>query len=87
MIGVQGLAIVPKNAAGTAAGFLGLFGYLLGDAVLSKIVLGNIAQSSLGWNATFWVFVVGALLAAVICAVSWGKEKRMMEERIAAANK
>lgn len=87
MIGVQGLAIVPKNAAGTAAGFLGLFGYLLGDAVLSKIVLGNIAQSSLGWNATFWVFVVGALLAAVICAISWGKEKRMMEERIAAANK
>lgn len=87
MIGVQGLAIVPKNAAGTAAGFLGLFGYLLGDAVLSKIVLGNIAQSSLGWNATFWVFVVGALLAALICAISWGKEKRMMEERIAAANK
>lgn len=87
MIGVQGLAIVPKNAAGTAAGFLGLFGYLLGDAVLSKIVLGNIAQSSLGWNATFWVFVVGALLAAVICLVSWSKEKRMMEERLAAAAK
>ena len=87
MIGVQGLAIVPKNAAGTAAGFLGLFGYLLGDAVLSKIVLGNVAQSSLGWNATFWVFIAGALLAAVICAISWGKEKRMMEERIAAANK
>ena len=87
MIGVQGLAIVPKNAAGTAAGFLGLFGYLLGDAVLSKIVLGNIAQSSLGWNATFWVFVVGALFAAVICAISWGKEKKIMEERIAAAQK
>ena len=87
MIGVQGLAIVPKNAAGTAAGFLGLFGYLLGDAVLSKIVLGNIAQSSLGWNATFWVFVVGALLAALICLVSWGKEKQMMEERLAAAAK
>ena len=85
MIGVQGLAIVPKNAAGTAAGFLGLFGYLIGDALLSKIVLGNIAQSSLGWNATFWALVVGALLAAVICLVSWGKEKRMMEERLAAA--
>ena len=63
------------------------FGYLLGDAVLSKIVLGNIAQSSLGWNATFWALVVGALLAAVICLVSWGKEKRMMEERLAAAQK
>ena len=85
MIGVQGLAIVPKNAAGTAAGFLGLFGYLLGDALLSKIVLGNIAQSSLGWNATFWVFVIGATIAALFCIISWGKEKQMMEERIKAA--
>ena len=87
MIGIQGLAIVPKNAAGTVAGFLSLWGYLLGDAVLSKIVLGYVAESSWGWNATFWVFVGGALLAAVICAISWNKEKRMMEERIAAATK
>ncbi len=85
MIGIQALAIVPKNAAGTAAGFMSLFGYLLGDAILSKIVLGYVAQSSLGWNATFWVFTIGAILAAVICLISWGKEKRMMEERIAAA--
>lgn len=85
MIGIQGLAIVPKNAAGTVAGFLSLWGYLIGDAVLSKIVLGRVAQSSLGWDATFWVFTIGALLAAVICLTSWGKEKRMMEERIAAA--
>ena len=87
MIGIQGLAIVPKNAAGTVAGFLSLWGYLIGDAVLSKIVLGRVAQSSLGWDATFWVFTTGAILAAVICLTSWGKEKRMMEERIAAAVK
>lgn len=87
MIGIQALAIVPKNAAGTSAGFMSLFGYLLGDAVLSKIVLGYVAQSSYGWNATFWVFIIGAILAATICTVAWGKEKRMMEERIAAAHK
>lgn len=85
MIGIQALAIVPKNAAGTAAGFMSLFGYMLGDAVLSKIALGYVAQSSWGWDATFWVFIIGGLTAAVICAISWGKEKRMMEERMAAA--
>lgn len=87
MIGIQALAIVPKNAAGTAAGFMSLFGYLLGDALLSKIVLGYVAQSSYGWNATFWIFTIGAILAAAICVVAWGKEKRMMEQRIAAAQK
>lgn len=87
MIGIQGLALVPKNAAGTSAGFLSLFGYLIGDAVLSKIVLGYVAQSSWGWNATFWIFTIGALVAAVICAISWGKEKKIMEERMAAVEK
>ena len=43
LIGIQALSFVPKNAAGTAAGFVGLFGYVLGDALLSKIVVGQIA--------------------------------------------
>ena len=81
MIGIQALSFVPKNAAGTAAGFVGLFGYLLGDAVLSKIVIGHLADSSLGWGVTFWMFVVGSLVATLICAVTWGKERRMMAER------
>ena len=84
MIGIQGLAIVPKNAAGTVAGFLSLFGYLFGDAVISKIVLGQVAQHS-GWNATFWVFIIGGIAATLICGIAWGKEKKMMEERMAAA--
>lgn len=85
MIGVQALSLVPKNAAGTAAGFLGLFGYLIGDAVLSKIAIGYVAESSLGWDTVFEIFVLTSLLAAILCMVAWGKEKRMMEERIRAA--
>ena len=82
LIGIQALSFVPKNAAGTAAGFVGLFGYLLGDALLSKIVVGQIAGSAdLGWNATFWLFVIGCVVATLICAVTWGKEYRMMNER------
>ena len=85
MISIQAIAIVPKNAAGTAAGFVGLFGYLLGDAILSKIAFGYVAESSLGWNFTFECFFATSLIAAVICFVAMGKEKKMLEERIAAA--
>lgn len=87
MIGVQALSLVPKNAAGTAAGFMGLFGYMLGDAVLSKVVMGYVADSSLGWNFTFEMFVTASIAAVVICIIAWGKEKRTMEERLRQARK
>ena len=71
LIGIQALNLVPKNAAGTAAGFVGLFGYLFGDAVLAKIVMGSVANdNSLGWNATFWMFIVASLLATAFCATT-----------------
>ena len=82
LIGIQALSFVPKNAAGTAAGFVGLFGYLLGDALLSKIVVGQVAGNvELGWGATFWLFIIGCVVATLICAVTWSKEARIMRER------
>ena len=79
LIGIQALNLVPKNAAGTAAGFVGLFGYLFGDAVLAKIVMGSVANdNSLGWNATFWMFIVASLLATVFCATTWKREKQAL---------
>ncbi len=83
LIGIQALSFVPKNAAGTAAGFVGLFGYLLGDALLSKIVVGQIAGSDLGWGVTFWLFTAACVVATLICAVTWKKELHVMRERIA----
>jgi sugar phosphate permease len=88
MIGIQGLALVPKNAAGTVAGFLSLFGYLFGDAILSKIILGRILnQGHFAWNTAFWIFVIGSIISIIVCGIAWNKEKRMMEERMAAALK
>lgn len=81
LIGIQALSFVPKNAAGTAAGFVGLFGYLLGDALLSKIVIGQVAGSHLGWDVTFWLFTAGCVIATLICAVTWKKELLVMRER------
>ena len=86
MISIQAIAIVPKNAAGTAAGFMGLLGYLIGDAILSKIAFGRIVESGAnGWELTSIGFFVASVIAAAICFIAMGKEKKMFEERIAAA--
>lgn len=79
LVSVQALNLVPKNAAGTAAGFVGLFGYLLGDAILAKIVMGYVAQHQ-GWDATFWMFVVAGIIGTIFCATTWNKEKAMYIE-------
>ena len=86
MISIQAIAIVPKNAAGTAAGFMGLLGYLIGDAFLSKIAFGRVVESGEnGWDLTFLGFFAASVIAAVICLMAMGKEKKMFEDRIAAA--
>ena len=84
MISIQAIAVVPKNAAGTAAGFMGLLGYLVGDAFLSKIAFGRIVESG-GWNLTFVGFFAASVIATIICFLAMGKEKKMFEDRIAAA--
>lgn len=44
--------------------------------------MGYVADSSLGWNFTFEMFVTASIAAVVICIIAWGKEKRTMEERL-----
>ena len=76
LIGVQAVNLVPKNAAGTAAGFVGLFGYLIGDALLSKVLIGAVADNvDFGWEATFWIFIVACILAIFFSATTWNREK------------
>lgn len=74
LIGVQALNTVPKNAAGTAAGFVGLFGYLLGDSLLSKIFVGYIADQS--WGVANMMFVVASIVGIVLCALLIPSEKK-----------
>jgi len=45
MIGLHSLDLVPKKAAGTAAGFTGFFGYVFGSAI---------AGTGVGWIADRW---------------------------------
>ena len=75
---MQALNLVPKNAAGTAAGFVGLFGYLVGDAVCSKIVVGGIANGS-SWDAAMLSVAVGALIGVGLCALLIPSEKKLAQ--------
>ncbi len=51
LIGVSALDLVPKKAAGTSAGFTGLFGYFLGT-MGAEAAMGIIVQHT-GWNGGF----------------------------------
>jgi OPA family glycerol-3-phosphate transporter-like MFS transporter len=63
LIGVHALDLAPKKAAGTAAGFTGLFGYV-GGAVGASVIIGYVVDLS-GWNAGFGL-IVGACVVAII---------------------
>jgi OPA family glycerol-3-phosphate transporter-like MFS transporter len=60
MIGLHSLDLVPKKAAGTAAGLTGLFGYVFGSAIAGTGV-GWIADRW-GWSAVFMTMVACCLL-------------------------
>jgi OPA family glycerol-3-phosphate transporter-like MFS transporter len=60
IIGLHALDLVPKKAAGTAAGFTGFFGYAFGSAVAGTGV-GWIADHA-GWHGVFGTMVGCCLL-------------------------
>jgi OPA family glycerol-3-phosphate transporter-like MFS transporter len=59
LVGLQALDLVPKKAAGTAAGFTGFFGYAFGSAI---------AGTGVGWIADHWGWH-GVFITMVACCV------------------
>jgi OPA family glycerol-3-phosphate transporter-like MFS transporter len=76
LIGVHALDLVPKKAAGTAAGFTGLFGYV-GGAVSANIVIGALVDYA-GWDAGFTLIAGGCVIASVLISMTWNSEKRAL---------
>jgi OPA family glycerol-3-phosphate transporter-like MFS transporter len=70
IIGLHALDLVPKKAAGTAAGFTGFFGYVFGSAIAGTGV-GWIADTW-GWNGVFATMVVCCLLTIGFSAMTLG---------------
>ncbi len=70
IIGLHALDLVPKKAAGTAAGFTGFFGYVFGSAIAGTGV-GWIADHW-GWTGVFGTMVVCCVLAIGFSALTLG---------------
>lgn len=77
LIGVQALDLVPKKAAGTAAGLTGLFGYLIGS-VLANAIIGFVVDID-GWDGGFEVLLGACVLAIVFTALTWKKELKTIQ--------
>lgn len=73
LIGVQALDLVPKKAAGTAAGLTGLFGYL-GGALFANIAMGFVVDKW-SWTGGFIVIVAACVLSIIFTAFTWNREK------------
>lgn len=76
LIGVQALDLVPKKAAGTAAGFTGLFGYL-GGALFANIALGYVVDKW-SWDGGFYILIAACILSIFFSALTWKREKQMI---------
>lgn len=72
LIGVHALDLVPKKAAGTAAGLTGLFGYL-GGAVFANAAMGYVVDEW-GWDGGFYVLLGACVLSIVFTGLTWRKE-------------
>lgn len=78
LIGVQALDLAPKNAAGTAAGLTGFFGYFFGTAVLANTLLGYIADV---WrDGTFILLLAGCALSIIFMAFTYKEERYLMKK-------
>jgi OPA family glycerol-3-phosphate transporter-like MFS transporter len=70
IIGLHALDLVPKKAAGTAAGFTGFFGYVFGSA-LAGTGVGWIADHW-GWGGVFTTMVACCVLTILFSAFTLG---------------
>ena len=80
LIGVQALDLAPKNAAGTAAGLTGFFGYFFGTAILANVVIGAVAQTA-GWNLTFLLLLGACALSIFFMGLTYREELYLVKNK------
>lgn len=76
LIGIAAVDLVPKKAAGTAAGLTGLFGYV--GATGAELGIGKIVQY-FGWNVGFMTIIGSAVLSIFLLAFTWNVHDRRKE--------
>ncbi len=76
LIGVHALDLVSKDAAGTAAGLTGLFGYFIGTSILANIVGGQVIENY-GWQGYFWMMICASLVAIGLISLTIKRKKKI----------
>ncbi len=74
LIGVGAVDLAPKKAAGTAAGFTGLFGYL-GGATIAELGIGKVVQYT-SWDGGIFVIIASCVLAIFFLSFTWKAHDR-----------
>ena len=80
LIGVQALDLAPKNAAGTAAGLTGFFGYFFGTAILANTLIGYVAEN-VSWNMTFVLLLGACALSIVFMGLTYKEEQYLAKKK------
>ena len=80
LIGVHALDLVPKSAAGTAAGFTGLFGYM-GGALFANIAMGSVVDN-FGWTGSFITLILACIISIVLIGMSWIYERKEIDKHM-----
>ena len=80
LIGVQALDLAPKNAAGTAAGLTGFFGYFFGTAILANSLIGYVAEN-VSWDMTFVLLIGACLLSVVFMGLTYREEQYLAHKK------
>lgn len=68
LVGVAAADVASSNAAATATGLTGTFGYA-GSAVCGALI--GVIVSVYGWNYGFMLFIVSALIATLLFSFTW----------------
>ena len=74
LIGVHALDLVKKEAAGTAAGLTGLFGYFLGTSILANILGGYIIENY-DWSGYFILMLTASIISIGLIAMTIKRTK------------
>lgn len=85
LIGLQAIEFVDKNAAGTAAGLTGLFGYFFGS-FSANAVMGWVVDKW-SWHGGFTLILASAIIATVLFALTWNVRGQDVEKEAKKAAK
>ncbi|WP_218021355.1 hypothetical protein [Nocardia crassostreae] len=78
LIGLHALELVSKKAAGSAAGFTGLFGYLGGSVAASAVI--GYTVDHFGWNGGFTILIGGGIASVLLLILTMISEKKHKQE-------